>query len=451
MKLAIALLIASAHALVAPSRRQHQGTALRATAPLSQQTGFSSMDTAVLDRYMSLDTGDNVQAEYVFVDADRTARSKCRTLPKAKAKGAVTSLPKWTYDGSSTGQAPGDDSEVIIVPRAVYKDPFRGGDHILVLCDTEDPEGNPLPTNSRAPAVVKFDAGDAKKQQPWYGLEQEYTLFNLDGTTPLGWPVGGFPKPQGPYYCGAGADKSFGRAVSEAHYRACLYAGLTVSGTNAEVMPGQWEYQIGPVVGIDAADQLTISRYILDRVCEDLGVIVSIEPKPIEGDWNGAGMHINFSTEDTRKAGGLAAIEAMCEKLGTKHDVHIAAYASPAPRDSSVSSTAAASILESSSDASRRLGRGQVRRGQREAPHGRLRDRRHQHVLVRRRGPRLLRPHPARHGRRGLRLPRGPPPGVERRPVPRDRAPLRDVHVGLGSPPSEAVCEARARKARGLK
>ena len=96
--------------------------------------------------------------------------------------------------------------EVIIVARRL-QGPFRGGDNILVLCDTYDPEGNPLPTNSRAPAVAKFEAGNAAAEKPWYGLEQEYTLFNLDGVTPLGWPVGGFPKPQGPYYCGAGADK----------------------------------------------------------------------------------------------------------------------------------------------------------------------------------------------------------------------------------------------------
>jgi len=327
MKVAYGLLVASSSALVMPGPSfGRMSIKAFASEPLSTQTGMASMDQDVLDRYMALDTGDKIQAEYVFVDAERTARSKCRTLTKKKASGPVSDLPKWTYDGSSTGQAPGDDSEVIIVPRATYRDPFRGGDHILVLCDTYDPEGNPLPTNSRASAVAKFEAGDAKKEVPWYGLEQEYTLFNLDGVTPLGWPVGGFPKPQGPYYCGAGADRSFGRAVSEAHYRACLYAGLEVSGTNAEVMPGQWEYQIGPSVGIDAADELTISRYILYRVCEDLGVIVSIEPKPIEGDWNGAGMHINFSTEGTRAKGGLDVIKAMCEKLGTKHDQHIAAY-----------------------------------------------------------------------------------------------------------------------------
>jgi glutamine synthetase len=212
------------------------------------------------------------------------------------------------------------------VPRAVYKDPFRGGDNILVLCDTYDPEGNPLPTNSRAPAVAKFEAGNAAAEKPWYGLEQEYTLFNLDGVTPLGWPVGGFPKPQGPYYCGAGADKSFGRAVSDAHYAACLYAGLEVSGTNAEVMPGQWEYQIGPSVGIDAADQLTISRYILDRICEDLGVIVSIDPKPISGDWNGAGCHTNYSTQPMREDGGYDVIVEAVERLGKKHIEHIDAY-----------------------------------------------------------------------------------------------------------------------------
>ena len=212
-------------------------------------------------------------------------RSKCATVDANK--GVADQLPSWNYDGSSTEQAPGEDSEVIIKPRAIFKDPFRPGDNIIVLTDTYTPGGTPLPTNSRAPAVEAFAGKEDEK--PWFGLEQEYTLFNLDLITPLGWPAGGYPGPQGPYYCGSGADRSYGRAISEAHYKACLYAGLEISGTNAEVMPGQWEYQIGPCVGIDAGDQMMVSRYILKRVCEDFGVHVTLDPKPIAGDWNGAG------------------------------------------------------------------------------------------------------------------------------------------------------------------
>merc|ERR1719460_2584739 len=144
--------------------------------------------------------------------------------------------------------------------------------------------------------------------------------------TPLGWPKGGYPGPQGPYYCGAGADRSYGRAVSEAHYKACLYAGLEISGTNAEVMPGQWEYQIGPCVGIAAGDQMMVSRYILKRVCEDFQVHCTLDPKPIPGDWNGAGCHTNFSTKKMRENGGLAVIEQAIRKLGAKHEEHIVAY-----------------------------------------------------------------------------------------------------------------------------
>jgi len=121
------------------------------------------------------------------------------------------------------------------------------------------------------------------------GLEQEYTLFHADKKTPLGWPVGGYPGPQGPYYCSAGADVAFGRAVVEAHYRACLYSGIKIAGCNAEVLPGQWEYQIGPCTGIESGDHCWIARYIMHRVCEDFGVVVSFDPKPITGDWNGSG------------------------------------------------------------------------------------------------------------------------------------------------------------------
>ena len=264
-----------------------------------------------------------VQAEYIFIDADGDVRSKCRTVDSKKA--TVDQLPDWNYDGSSTEQAPGEDSEVIMKPKAVFKDPFRGGDNILVLTDTYTPGGTPLPTNTRKPAMDIFES-NPEAAGAWFGLEQEYTLFNLDMVTPLGWPEGGYPGPQGPYYCGAGADRSYGRAISEAHYKACLFAGLEIGGTNAEVMPGQWEYQIGPCTGIDSGDQLMVSRYILKRVCEDFGVHVTLDPKPIPGDWNGAGMHTNFSTEKMRKAGGLKDIVSAIKRLGTKHSEHIAVY-----------------------------------------------------------------------------------------------------------------------------
>jgi len=194
---------------------------------------FVQFDEAVLAKYMALPHEGQVQAEYLWIDAQGEVRSKCRTIPASKA--TLDQLPMWNYDGSSTGQAPGQDSEVAIKPRAIYKDPFRPGDNILVLTDTYTPSGEPLPTNTRAAAVEAF-AG-REDEVPWFGIEQEYTLFNIDMVTPLGWPKGGYPGPQGPYYCGAGADRSYGRFISEAHYKACLYSGIQISGTNAEVRP----------------------------------------------------------------------------------------------------------------------------------------------------------------------------------------------------------------------
>ena len=278
MKLAVALALAGGAAALRPAARATRATVRMGAEPLSQQTGKYAMDQAVLDKYAALPR-DKIQAEYVFIDADCTARSKCRTLDAARVKQGVDRLPKWTYDGSSTGQAPGDDSEVIIVPRAVYKDPFRGGDNILVLCDTYDPEGNPLPTNSRAPAVAKFEAGNAAAEKPWYGLEQEYTLFNLDGVTPLGWPVGGFPKPQGPYYCGAGADKSFGRAVSDAHYAACLYAGLGSRARTPRSCPASGSTRSAPP-SASTPPTSSRSRAASSTACEDLGVSCPSTPSP---------------------------------------------------------------------------------------------------------------------------------------------------------------------------
>ncbi|KAF5321094.1 hypothetical protein D9619_000774 [Psilocybe cf. subviscida] len=235
----------------------------------------------------------------------------------------IGQLRVWDFDGSSTNQAPGNDSDVYLRPAAIFKDPFRGGDNILVLAETYNNDGTPNRTNYRHHAAKVME--QAKEEVPWFGLEQEYTLFDADGS-PYGWPKGGFPGPQGPYYCGAGTGKVFARDLIEAHYRACLYAGINISGINAEVMPSQWEFQVGPCEGISMGDHLWMARYLLVRIAEQWGVKVSFHPKPLQGDWNGAGCHTNFSTKAMREPGGIKVIEAAIEKLSKRHNEHIAVY-----------------------------------------------------------------------------------------------------------------------------
>lgn len=211
-------------------------------------------------------------------------------------------LPIWNFDGSSTGQASGSNSDVYLHPVAIYRDPFKRGQNILVMCETYKFDKTPCDTNHRQSCAQS--AQKVAAEEPWFGIEQEYTMFDFDNN-PLGWPKGGFPGPQGPYYCGVGASKVYGRDIVEAHYKACLYAGVKICGTNAEVMPAQWEFQVGPCVGVSVADDLWVARYILNRIGEDFGVIISLDPKPIKGDWNGAGAHTNVSTKQMRAKGGL--------------------------------------------------------------------------------------------------------------------------------------------------
>ncbi|XP_024359357.1 glutamine synthetase cytosolic isozyme [Physcomitrium patens] len=281
-----------------------------------------------LDELLNLsleETTTEIIAEYIWIGGSGTdLRSKARTLPKPVTDPKL--LPKWNYDGSSTGQAPGEDSEVILYPQAIFRDPFRRGNNILVICDAYTPQGVPIPTNKRAAAAEIFSKKEVVDEEPWYGLEQEYTLLQKDVKWPLGWPVGGYPGPQGPYYCGTGADKAWGRDIVNAHYKACLYAGIQISGINGEVMPGQWEFQVGPAKGIAAADQLWAARYILERITEIAGVVLSLDPKPIDGDWNGAGCHTNYSTKSMRADGGYEVIKKAIEKLGLRHKEHIASY-----------------------------------------------------------------------------------------------------------------------------
>lgn len=216
-----------------------------------------------------------------------------------------------------------------LLPVALYADPFRKGNNKLVLCETVNYQQDASSSNTRRSCNEAMKAV-MESHEPWFGIEQEYSL--IDGNSrpnahPLGWPVGGFPGPQGPYYCGVGANKVFGRDVVEAHYRACLYAGIPICGENAEVMPAQWEYQVGPAAGIAIGDDLWMSRFLLHRVAEDFHIGVSLDPKVIPGDWNGAGAHTNFSTKQTRTPGsGMQAIQEAIERLQKNHAKHILAY-----------------------------------------------------------------------------------------------------------------------------
>jgi glutamine synthetase len=200
------------------------------------------------------------------------------------------------------------------------------------MCEVYNPDGlTPHESNSRAQLRAVLDAG-AAEQEPWIGFEQEYTLF--DGNTPYGWPEDGFPGPQGPYYCGVGTKQIFGRALAEEHAEICLDAGLLFYGINAEVMPGQWEFQIGyrGVEGEDAgvlngSDHLWFARWLIHRISEAHDLHVSLENKPIKGDWNGAGLHTNISTNLTRdKSKGKEAIASAIKALEAKHPEHITLY-----------------------------------------------------------------------------------------------------------------------------
>jgi len=154
----------------------------------------------------------------------------------------------------------------------------------------------------------------------WVGFEQEYTLY--ENNKPYGWPDIGEPPPQGDYYCG----RNIGEHISREHMNACIEAGVSICGTNAEVMLGQWEYQIGAGGSIHMSDDLWVARWLMERICEKHNLSVSLHPKPIAGDWNGAGCHINFSTLEMREEGGYDKIIDACEKLSENPQEHIDVY-----------------------------------------------------------------------------------------------------------------------------
>ncbi|WP_329091601.1 MULTISPECIES: glutamine synthetase [unclassified Streptosporangium] len=257
------------------------------------------------------------KAEYIWIDGTQPT-AKLRSKTRVMADGAE--LPIWGFDGSSTNQADGSSSDRVLKPVFTCPDPIRGGSNVLVLCEVLDIDMTPHSSNARA-ALVEV-AEKYADQESWFGIEQEYTFFK-EGR-PLGFPIGGFPAPQGGYYCGVGADEVFGREIVEKHLDYCIEAGLAISGINAEVMPGQWEFQIGPAGPVEASDHMWIARWLLYRTAEDFNVGATLDAKPVKGDWNGAGAHTNFSTKAMRE--DYDPIITACEALAANALEHVKHY-----------------------------------------------------------------------------------------------------------------------------
>lgn len=273
--------------------------------------------------------------EYVWMDGaspTQKLRSKTRMVHiPLSDEVQIKQFPQWGFDGSSTYQAERNDSDLILQPVHFIPDPIRGMKHFIVMCEVLNPDNSPHSTNTRAKLRQILDAG-AAKEEPWFGVEQEYTLFR--GRTPMGWPDGGYPAPQGPFYCGVGADEVFGRNLVDEHAKLAVKAGLMIFGVNAEVMPGQWEFQIGyrGIKGdnpdpLTVADHTWLARWLLYRLGEEFGITVTLDPKPIQGDWNGAGQHTNFSIKSMRDPKtGNRVIEKVIPLLAKTHKDHIAVY-----------------------------------------------------------------------------------------------------------------------------
>lgn len=263
-----------------------------------------------------------IKLEYIWLDGHRPesllrSKTKVITVEDPTQTPSLESLPMWSFDGSSTQQAEGGSSDCLLKPVFIIPDPERIN-AFLVLAEVLLPDGSVHPTNTRGCWEDDEDL--------WLGFEQEYCLMK-EGL-PLGFPSHGYPAPQGPYYCGVGANRIEGREIVEEHLDLCLEAGLNITGVNAEVMIGQWEYQVMGKGAKNAADQVWVARYLLERTAEKYGVYVELHPKPVQGDWNGSGMHTNFSNTAIREQGGEQLIKEICEKFRPVHEEHIAVYGS---------------------------------------------------------------------------------------------------------------------------
>ncbi|GAA4732123.1 glutamine synthetase beta-grasp domain-containing protein [Flavisolibacter ginsenosidimutans] len=260
--------------------------------------------------------------EYIWLDGYKPVQSlRSKTKIEKNFSGLLEDCPMWSFDGSSTEQAPGGSSDCLLKPVFIVNDPQRRNGY-LVMCEVLNADGTAHESNGRA--TIDDDDNDF-----WFGFEQEYFLWSPETNRPLGFPKDGYPRPQGPYYCSVGAANAFGRAMVEEHLDACLDAGLNVEGINAEVAAGQWEFQVFAKGAKEAGDQTWIARYLLERIGEKYGVTINWHCKPLGAlDWNGSGMHANFSNSILRNCGSRETYERICEAFRPVVAEHIAVYGS---------------------------------------------------------------------------------------------------------------------------
>ncbi|CAH2316837.1 Glutamine synthetase [Pelobates cultripes] len=316
----------------------------------------------IREKYMKLSQGGKVQVTYVWID--KTGEGVCcKTKTLDYEPQSIEGALKWLFDleGSSgairEAELRGQGAEPLSppppllnsnryclflthvkrylchVPVKMFRDPFSLDPNKLVLCEVLKSNRTPVETAYRSPHVPKSNLRQTckkimdlvKDHQPWFGMEQEYILLGINGQ-PYGWPDKYLPGLGGHAYCCVGIEKVFGRDIVESHYKACLYAGIEICGINGEAMPSQWEFQVVPCEGIEIGDHLLMARFILHRVCEDFGIVATLDPKPIPNYMYASGCHINYSTENMRKKGGLKDIEDAIEKLGKRHNYHISVY-----------------------------------------------------------------------------------------------------------------------------
>jgi glutamine synthetase len=257
--------------------------------------------------------------EYIWLDGYKPTQSiRSKTKIIENFSGELEDAPIWNFDGSSTEQASGGDSDCILKPVALFPDPARVNAW-LVMTEVFNADRTPHESNGRA--TIEDDDNDF-----WFGFEQEYVIWDNETNRPIGFPSDSFPPPQGQYYCSVGARNAVGREIVEEHLDMCIDAGINIEGINSEVMMGQWEFQVFAKGAKAAGDHCWVARYLLERVAEGYGASINLDPKPVKGDWNGSGMHANFSNNLLRTCGSQNVFEQVCKAFESVIPEHIAVY-----------------------------------------------------------------------------------------------------------------------------